>query len=76
VARLRVGGFVLLDAQFLTAHLARFGAVEIPRAAYRRRLEAALPIRAEFHRFGAPGETVPGARAVAALADGEAAATE
>ena len=34
VARLRFGGFKLLDAQFLTDHLAQFGAVAIPRAAY------------------------------------------
>lgn len=68
VARLRVGGFALLDAQFLTEHLARFGAVEIPRPAYRRRLAEALRVAADFHRFGRPGEIVPGAAAVAALA--------
>ena len=34
VARLIKGGFTLLDAQFLTDHLARFGAIAIPRAAY------------------------------------------
>ena len=42
VARLRAGGFMLLDAQFLTAHLERFGAVEINRTAYLRRLRLAL----------------------------------
>lgn len=42
VARLRLCGFVLLDTQFLTGHLARFGAVEIPKAEYRRRLAEAL----------------------------------
>jgi leucyl/phenylalanyl-tRNA--protein transferase len=42
VARLRLGGFTLLDTQFITGHLSQFGAVEIPRAAYRRRLAAAL----------------------------------
>ena len=35
VARLRLGGFRLLDTQFVTAHLAQFGAEEIPRHAYR-----------------------------------------
>ncbi|MEW6488923.1 MAG: leucyl/phenylalanyl-tRNA--protein transferase [Thermodesulfobacteriota bacterium] len=40
--RLRRGGFVLFDTQFVTAHLARFGAVEIPRARYRRLLAGAL----------------------------------
>lgn len=42
VARLKLGGFKLLDAQFLTEHLARFGAVEIPRAAYLARLSEAI----------------------------------
>jgi len=51
VARLRVGGFKLLDAQFMTAHLARFGAVEISRAEYARRLTAALAAPADFGRM-------------------------
>jgi len=42
VARLRMGGWKLLDAQFLTEHLSQFGAVETPQAAYLRLLEAAL----------------------------------
>jgi leucyl/phenylalanyl-tRNA--protein transferase len=42
VARLKLGGFKLLDAQFLTEHLARFGAVEIPRAAYLAKLSEAI----------------------------------
>ncbi len=42
VARLRVGGFTLLDCQFQTPHLASLGAVEIPRTAYMALLEAAL----------------------------------
>lgn len=67
VARLKAGGFVLLDTQFITAHLARFGTIEIPRAEYRRRLAAALPVEGAFHRFGARGATVAGAQAVAAL---------
>ena len=67
IARLRFGGFRLLDAQFLTEHLARFGAVEIPRAAYRRRLAAALTVEAEFHRLGPAGAIVGGATALAAL---------
>ncbi len=48
VARLKEGGFTLLDTQFVTAHLARFGATEIPRAEYRRRLGAALRVPARF----------------------------
>jgi leucyl/phenylalanyl-tRNA--protein transferase len=42
VAMMRRQGFELLDIQFMTSHLSRFGAVEIPRAEYVRRLEAAL----------------------------------
>ena len=42
VARLRLGGFKLLDAQFRTDHLARFGAVEIPRTAYLAELNEAI----------------------------------
>jgi leucyl/phenylalanyl-tRNA--protein transferase len=52
VARLRAGGFTLLDTQFVTEHLARLGAVEISRAAYHRRLEAALAKPARFHALG------------------------
>ena len=48
VERLRAGGFVLLDTQMTTPHLARFGVVEIPRRAYERRLRAALGVRAEW----------------------------
>jgi leucyl/phenylalanyl-tRNA--protein transferase len=42
VARLIKGGFRLLDAQFQTQHLARFGAVEIPREDYLSRLRGAI----------------------------------
>lgn len=42
VARLRLGGFRLLDTQFLTSHLAGFGAIEIPGRDYRVMLAAAL----------------------------------
>ena len=42
VERLRAGGFVLLDTQFLTDHLASLGGVEIPREDYEERLAAAL----------------------------------
>jgi len=48
VGHLRERGFVLLDTQFLTAHLARFGAVEIEREEYRQRLAAALAVKASF----------------------------
>ena len=43
-----LGGFTLLDTQFVTEHLRRFGAIEIPRAEYQRRLRSALKISAHF----------------------------
>lgn len=49
VARLRRGGFRLLDTQFATEHLAQFGVIEIPRDAYRKKLEAALAIKCSFY---------------------------
>jgi leucyl/phenylalanyl-tRNA---protein transferase len=48
VARLRLGGFRLLDTQFLTPHLARFGGIEISRKHYHRLLAEALSYRAVF----------------------------
>lgn len=48
VARLIAGGFELLDTQMATEHMVRFGAVEIPRAEYRRRLARALKRDARF----------------------------
>jgi leucyl/phenylalanyl-tRNA---protein transferase len=47
-ARLRLGGYRLLDTQFLTPHLARFGGVEITRARYHRLLAEALAYRVSF----------------------------
>jgi leucyl/phenylalanyl-tRNA--protein transferase len=51
VARLRAGGFRLLDTQFLTDHLERFGTVEVPRAAYKGLLDAALAASGDFAAF-------------------------
>jgi leucyl/phenylalanyl-tRNA--protein transferase len=55
VEQLRHGGFALLDAQFMTDHLLSFGAVEISRAEYRRRLSRALQAPAEFAVGGYAG---------------------
>lgn len=55
VARLRLGGYRLLDTQFLTPHLAQFGGVEISRGRYRRLLADALRYRA-FFPLELPGE--------------------
>ncbi len=48
VERLRLRGFRLLDTQFLTGHLATFGAIEIPAPAYKYRLQEALLVTAVF----------------------------
>jgi leucyl/phenylalanyl-tRNA--protein transferase len=48
IARLKAGGFKLLDTQFVTDHLKTFGAVEVPRRQYHKLLEAALGSDADF----------------------------
>lgn len=55
VARLKYGGFTLLDTQFVTDHLVRFGAVEISRQAFQRRLEDALSCNLGSSGAGGPG---------------------
>jgi leucyl/phenylalanyl-tRNA--protein transferase len=49
VARLRFGGYRLLDSQFMTEHLAQFGAEEIGRPEYLRRLATALDDEGDFY---------------------------
>ncbi|MBL4888410.1 MAG: leucyl/phenylalanyl-tRNA--protein transferase [Candidatus Lindowbacteria bacterium] len=48
VARLRLGGFALLDTQFITEHLASMGGLEISALDYQDRLEYALEIDGQF----------------------------
>jgi leucyl/phenylalanyl-tRNA--protein transferase len=48
VGHLRVRGFQLLDVQYMTPHLRRFGAVEISAAAYRQRLAQAMQVVTVF----------------------------
>lgn len=48
VAKLRASGFTLLDTQFITDHLTRFGAMEIPREEYRHRLATAIATPVQF----------------------------
>ncbi|MCF8531397.1 MAG: leucyl/phenylalanyl-tRNA--protein transferase [Reyranella sp.] len=50
VARLIRGGFRLLDCQFMTEHLRSFGAIEIPRQAFRHLLAEAIDQPAVFQR--------------------------
>ncbi|HNQ24146.1 MAG TPA: leucyl/phenylalanyl-tRNA--protein transferase [Phycisphaerae bacterium] len=58
VQRLRERGFVLLDVQFVTEHLARFGAREIPRRDYLRRLRHAVRLERSFTDEAGPTQVV------------------
>jgi leucyl/phenylalanyl-tRNA--protein transferase len=63
VARLRIGGFTLLDTQFLTSHLESFGAIEVSARAYRLQLGVALGVSGDFFALdgaaaGRPATTV------------------
>jgi leucyl/phenylalanyl-tRNA--protein transferase len=70
VARLRFGGFRLLDTQFVTDHLATLGAIAIPKHAYHLLLAEAVARPADFWTIP-EGETVSGREALAmALDDG------
>lgn len=72
VARLRIGGFELLDCQFMTDHLASLGAVEVPRETYLSMLSDALGegaaglatgvagVSADFGALDALGRPSPG----------------
>jgi leucyl/phenylalanyl-tRNA---protein transferase len=61
VARLRLGGYQLLDTQFLTDHLKIFGATEVPQERYGRLLARAIREEADVSVFG---RTLTGAEAV------------
>jgi leucyl/phenylalanyl-tRNA--protein transferase len=54
VERLKAGGFVLLDTQFLTPHLASLGGVEIPREQYEERLAEALLVSGDWSAWDRP----------------------
>lgn len=60
VARLRAGGFMLLDTQFTTPHLESLGARAVPRAHYHELLDRALSRRGDFYSLpaDASAETV------------------
>ena len=62
VARLKAGGFALLDTQFTTAHLSSMGGVGVSRSTYHALLQEALHRRADFDALddGADVETVLG----------------
>ena len=67
VARLKAGGFKLLDTQFVTDHLKTFGALEVPRRQYHKLLETALSGDGDFGALGTR-QPVTGAQALAVLA--------
>jgi len=48
IDRLRDRGFTLLDTQWVTPHLQQFGAIEIPRPDYLRKLEESLQLEVRF----------------------------
>lgn len=54
VARLKRGGWRLLDTQFLTGHLSQFGATEMPQAAYLERLGATRSLRPNIRSLFEP----------------------
>lgn len=60
VARLRAGGYALLDTQYLTPHLASLGGIEVLRGTYQRKLAEALVAPADPARaFGAKAAAGP-----------------
>lgn len=70
MARLRIGGFRLLDTQFVTPHLARFGGREIRRGRYLDLLDEAVGLVADWGRIDriAASQPQPGLAAAAAAA--------
>jgi len=65
VARLRIGGYRLLDAQFISDHLRQFGAQEIPRDAFLKRLREALGAHGDFHAASSSGSGLSGGDGIA-----------
>jgi len=68
VARLKVGGYKLLDTQFVTDHLKTLGALEVPKREYHQLLEDALGGEGDFAALPM-NRTVTGAEALAVIAD-------
>jgi leucyl/phenylalanyl-tRNA---protein transferase len=66
VARLKAGGYRLLDTQFVTEHLRTFGAVEVSRPAYHKMLDAALVGDGDFGALSL-GQPVSGDRILTLL---------
>lgn len=67
VARLKTGGYRLLDAQFHNPHLEQFGLEEISRDAFREQLWSALRIDADFYSAGSIGSSSDGSTSLQAI---------
>src|SRR5712671_4241319 len=68
VARLRAGGYTLLDAQFVTDHLKIFGALEVPRRQYCTLLDKAIAGEADFRKLPVD-RPIGGAQALEIIAE-------
>lgn len=67
VARLKIGGYSLLDAQFHNPHLVQFGLIEIEREIFRKHLRTALRAEADFYSAGLPGSDMTGSASLQAI---------
>lgn len=70
VARLKEGGFNLLDAQFHNTHLEQFGLIEITRKDFKRRLAGALESEADFYCTGSELYELSSLSSGSTIADG------
>jgi len=68
VARMRLGGYRLLDTQFVTAHLSQFGAIEVPRDDYKLMLAEAVDLTATWLAAPEPARLADELRALAGRA--------
>jgi leucyl/phenylalanyl-tRNA--protein transferase len=71
VARLRLGGFRLLDTQFVTSHLAQFGTQEIAREDYKALLSEAVEVSACWQAAPDPAVLAAEIRALATRGEAE-----
>ncbi len=69
IARLKAGGYRLLDTQYVTAHLTTFGAVEVPKRRYHRMLEEGLIGEGDFAALPLD-RPIAGSEALAIIQDG------
>ena len=70
IARLKAGGYRLLDTQYVTEHLRTFGAVEVPKRRYHRLLEEALIGDGDFAAL-ALDQPMSGEEALATIFSGQ-----